>query len=720
MSQAEELLNSVETYTADETTEPHIVVGEDRFIVVPDELKRIAVQHDHNIETVTFDCPRYWDEHDMSQMTIYIVYERVDGFTGSYIATNVTVDETDDTIMHFDWCVSRNATLVKGELEFQICVKNNVEGVEVNHWNSEINREMYVSEGLECTVLTPDNPPSEEPDIPDEPIEPEEPEIDMSNYISKHYVRFYDYDGTLLYIYDAAAAETLTDMPELPTHEGLTAQGWNRTLSDVNTADRDLDIGALYITDDGTTRLYITIPTDGRLTVTVHFGMAYPLADSTVIIDWGDQSGTDTNVYTSGTTFYSMEHTYLVPGSFTITLTVSAGQMLMIGNGSDSCIGSMLNKVEIGANAWFTSHAFDCCYSLESVVLPEAPTNTAVSEGAFTSCFSLKHVTLPSTVTTIAYHAFTYCYSLKHVILPPTMDTVLAAFNMCYALERIRVPEGVNTLDSSAFASCSNLRDVYLPSTLTAIGAAAFMQCTALETLDIPDSVTTIGENAFAACRSLRYLYIPDGVTTIPNYMCQDSVALESVDIPEGVTSFGDKVFYGCFALRDETIIPTTARTLGTQIFGNCYSLPEIDLPSGLTTVPIQMCYCDHTLRSVVIPEGVTDIGQQAFYNCYALGAVELPSTLTTINMHAFYYCKGLTKIVFPAAVSSIAQQAFAGCTSLGELDFVRCTAVPTLGAFAFMNLPADCQILVPQALYDEWIAATNWSTYASQIVAVG
>ena len=50
--------------------ERHIVIGRDRVIVVPDELKRIAVETDHNIETITFDCPRYWDDKDLSLIHI--------------------------------------------------------------------------------------------------------------------------------------------------------------------------------------------------------------------------------------------------------------------------------------------------------------------------------------------------------------------------------------------------------------------------------------------------------------------------------------------------------------------------------------------------------------------------------------------------------------------------------------------------------------------------
>lgn len=156
MSQAEDLLNSlsendISVYTVDPETEGRIVVGDDRFITVPEELKRIAVQHDHDIETVVFDCPRYWDEHDMSKMKIYINYMRKDGYKDCYWAQNVTVDTTDSNIMHFEWTISRNVTEVKGNLSFLVCIKTtDEEGNESNHWNSELCQDMYVSEGLEC------------------------------------------------------------------------------------------------------------------------------------------------------------------------------------------------------------------------------------------------------------------------------------------------------------------------------------------------------------------------------------------------------------------------------------------------------------------------------------------------------------------------------------------------------------------------------------------
>ena len=155
MSEAENLLDQLADgdaaiMMANPETEPHIVIGTDRFITVPTELRRIGVQYDHNIETVMFDCPRYWDGRDLSAMRVYVNYMRSDGGVGMYLAEDVTIDETDENIMHFSWILSGNATKSKGSLSFLVCAKAvDGDGNEVNHWNSELNREMTISEGLE-------------------------------------------------------------------------------------------------------------------------------------------------------------------------------------------------------------------------------------------------------------------------------------------------------------------------------------------------------------------------------------------------------------------------------------------------------------------------------------------------------------------------------------------------------------------------------------------
>lgn len=136
--------------------EEHIIIGSDRHITVPETLKKIAVQFDHNAETVTFDCPRYWDEHDLSKMAIYVNYMRPDETLGAHLCDNVVIDRSDPRIMHFDWTISGHVTEMAGPLSFLVCIRNvDSAGNETAHWNTELNTDMYISSGMRCreTIL---------------------------------------------------------------------------------------------------------------------------------------------------------------------------------------------------------------------------------------------------------------------------------------------------------------------------------------------------------------------------------------------------------------------------------------------------------------------------------------------------------------------------------------------------------------------------------------
>ena len=66
----------------------------------------------------------------------------------------------------------------------------------------------------------------------------------------------------------------------------------------------------------------------------------------------------------------------------------------------------------------------------------------------------------------------------------------------------------------------------------------------------------------------------------------------------------------------------------------------------------------------------------------------------------------------------NLPSKAFRGNARLEEFDFTHCTTVPALAnTDAFDGLSANFKIIVPDDLYNTWIAATNWSTYASYII---
>ena len=157
MGKAEELLESLDVTDPDllipVDSGEHIIINADRTIKVPDKLKRIAVQYDHNMDSVTFDCPRYSDGIDMSKMKIFVNYIRSDNEPGSHYAEDVIVDETDPNIIHFSWKIDGHVSEVVGSLQFLVCAKfTDKEGKLSNIWNTELNAELYVSKGMKTTM----------------------------------------------------------------------------------------------------------------------------------------------------------------------------------------------------------------------------------------------------------------------------------------------------------------------------------------------------------------------------------------------------------------------------------------------------------------------------------------------------------------------------------------------------------------------------------------
>lgn len=194
-----------------------------------------------------------------------------------------------------------------------------------------------------------------------------------------------------------------------------------------------------------------------------------------------------------------------------------------------------------------------------------------------------------------------------------------------------------------------------------------------IKKIELGNSVTSTGISAFQSCYALEAINIPNSVTSIGQYMFNSCYALKTVNIPNSVTSIGAYAFTSCYALKSVNI-PNSVTSIGVNAFGYCYAL-----------------------ESVNIPNGVTSIETRVFSSCYALKTVNVPNSVTSIGTYAFDYC--YCALYF---------------------DFTNHTAVPTLSdSNAFYKSPSALEFRVPAALYDEWIAATNWTTYASNIVAV-
>jgi len=399
-------------------------------------------------------------------------------------------------------------------------------------------------------------------------------------------VKFYDYDGTLLHSYSADEFSALTAMPANPTHTGLISQGWNWSLADAQAYVAEYgacNIGQMYITDDGKTRVYIELREE-TLSPILMFTLR-----GTVEIDWGDDSAIDTLAGTSLTSVQYVQHTYLSAGSYVITLTATSGEFAFYGNQSvwgllrkSSTIHGIANtvylyavkKIELGNGVIVSDNAFTKCYSLVSITIPRDVAN--IGQSAFSACYSLSSVTIPDSVTSIVDSTFDACYSISSVTIPDSVTSIeSSAFNACYALASVTIPDSVTSIGRNAFNNCNSFVSVVIPDSVTSIEMYAFSNCKSIISITTPKSVTKFNSYTFSACYALRSITIPEGTTSIGIYTCNSCYSLSSVTIPDSVTSIESGAFNACYVLASVTI-PVAVTSIAANAFKQCYGLAEI------------------------------------------------------------------------------------------------------------------------------------------------
>lgn len=345
---------------------------------------------------------------------------------------------------------------------------------------------------------------------------------------------------------------------------------------------------------------------------------------------------------------------------------------------------------------------------------------TELPASAFAMNTVVEHITLPKLMTSIGDYAFQGCTSLADITLPESLSNLgVYSFDGCTSIQAITIPDGVSSLPERIFNECTGLTGISLPDALTSIGAYAFAYCPGLTQIKLPSiPPADIGSYLFAQCTALTSLTIPDGWTAIPGYMVYYCQKLTEVNLPASLVEIGTYAFYYCSAMKSIDL-PDGLTNIGSYAFAYCSSLTEISIPDSVTSLANNTFYQCKKLKTAKLPNGVLSIPDRMFYYCSALESITFNDEITEIGAYAFYSCTSLSELVMPSKLTNIGSYAFSNCSGLQILDCSKCESVPTLGTSALTSTASTLQIKVPAALYDEWIAAANWSTHASKIIAV-
>ena len=392
------------------------------------------------------------------------------------------------------------------------------------------------------------------------------PIIDYNNL-----VRFFDYDGTIVWSGTILEANALSALPVAPDHtsDNLTFDGWNYTLTDVQNTLKSMDIGAIYKTTDGCSYFPIQLTSDSvSITLKITTGITYN-------IDWGD-----------GTTDNNLSHTYAQKGKYTIKVDSNNVNYAIISRllNSNTNLANMVSTVKLSSNV------------------------TSISGDAFNGCCNMRYIIIPNSVTYVGTYMFVNNYTLKHINIPNSITNIPTySFNKCYSLKNVSIPNSVTSISSYAFGSCSSLQCVNIPNSVTNIYSYAFQNCYNLKNITMSNSVIFIDRDAFTSCYSLEYISIPYGITTLSGELLFRCYNITTFNIPRSVTQIDTYAFQDCYNLKN-IAIPNSVATINSNAFQGCSSIEYFDFSTHETPPTLASTGTlgyDYTRRfKIIIPAG--------------------------------------------------------------------------------------------------------------------
>lgn len=351
-------------------------------------------------------------------------------------------------------------------------------------------------------------------------------------------IRFFDYDGTLLHSFSLEELAEMEDLPDLPAHGGLVCTGWNWTLEDLKATNREMNVAALYVTDDGATRFYVTLDED-MLEPQVAFSQT---TDSKVKVDWGDGSEPEIGDGWGNYARIVLNHKYQEPGSYVIRFIPQGEcQIRFLGsNNSGAYIFtsskssaqenvkylSAVRKIEIGNQVKdFDDYCFSYYSRLETITLGQVVT---IGNGIVKECWSLKFLGIPKGKTMLSSYLCDGCEQLTGISLPNGLtDLGDYVFDGCRSLKWVTIPDGVVAAGRYVFSDCCALEKIYVPDSLIKMGTGIFKGCRMMEKFQIKNGITEIADSMFSCCYTLAEMTIHGAVTTVSRYAFENCKGMQ-------------------------------------------------------------------------------------------------------------------------------------------------------------------------------------------------
>lgn len=218
--------------------------------------------------------------------------------------------------------------------------------------------------------------------------------------------------------------------------------------------------------------------------------------------------------------------------------------------------------------------------NVETLIIPKEVVE--ISNNNFQYCTSIKEVIFEEGGTaplSIGKYAFDGCYQIRRVVLPERLVSIGAyAFRECYALTSITIPKNVTEIGQAAFSKCAKLYEVCNQSSIENITKNTYLDYININSLiGAKVNIYTPDEGASVLFREGEFVFTTvNGTKRLIGYEGNNS----EVILPGGVYEIAPYMFYGNASV-EKVIIPASVTVQGSFIFSECSNLEAIFVKGG-------------------------------------------------------------------------------------------------------------------------------------------
>lgn len=244
-----------------------------------------------------------------------------------------------------------------------------------------------------------------------------------------------------------------------------------------------------------------------------------------------------------------------------------------------------------------------------------------------------------------------------------------------------------------------------------------------IKKIEISSDITVLSGDGLRGFKNLETLVMPSFVNQLYSGFLYDCCKLKCVVMPRvlGSKALGAEFFRQCYSLEKVVLSDSNIQLSNNYSFNACTALKKLYINCA-SNLGEGVLY-NTGLTKITIPSKTLNLGVDSISNNPNLHEIILYNN--TANLSSNYIFRNnyaLSKIVFSKKMLTISgTQLFSGNYATKYYDFSAYEQVPSLtNANSFPAISAmrsDVKFIIPDALYEDWKVANNWSTYADLMI---